>query len=424
MAKSQHVVIVGAGLAGLSAAYYLQREGLQVTIVDRAAGPGLETSFANGALLHASLVEPWNAPGILWQLLKWLGREDAPVLLRARALGGMLSWGPHFIRHSTVRRFHANTQKNLRLAIYSLQMMRRLREETPISYDHQARGLLAVSRDERIRAQMLQGAETLVKNGLQIRALDRRGVLDLEPALEPIGPQLLGGIHYPDDEGGDAHRFCAELARVLRDGGADLRFGVRVKSIHATRGRIDHLVCDGGAISADAYLLAAGSYTPLLARQLGISIPVRPAKGYSITMPRSLAPRAAPRIGVVDAQLHAVVVPVGEDRVRVAGTAELAGYDLSINPRRIANLKMLLRQMFPDYERHVQDADVSAWTGLRPMAADGVPILGASRYPNLYLSTGHGHLGWTLAAGSGRLVADVVLGKEAALRTADYALSR
>lgn len=424
MPKSPHVIVVGAGLAGLSTAYYLQRGGVRVTVLDRALGPGLETSFANGALLHPSLVEPWNSPGILWQLFKWLGREDAPVLLRGRALGGLLSWGPQFIRHSTVKRFRLNTQKNLRLAVYSLQMMQQLRKETSIEYDYQARGLLAVCRDDKVHAQLADGARVLAASGLRSRVLDRAGVLDVEPALGEVAENLVGGIHYPDDEGGDAYRFCRELARLLREGGAVFRFGVNVESIHVANGQVDHLVAGGETLSADAYLLAAGSYTPLLTRRIGITVPVRPAKGYSITMPRSLAPHAAPNIGVVDTHLHAAVVPVGEDRVRVAGTAEFTGYDLSINPQRIDNLKLLLQKMFPGFASHVQDIDVASWTGLRPISADGVPILGATRYRDLYLNTGHGHLGWTLAAGSARLVADVMLGMGAALPASDYALAR
>jgi D-amino-acid dehydrogenase len=211
---------------------------------------------------------------------------------------------------------------------------------------------------------------------------------------------------------------------VLKEGGADLRFGITVDAIHHSQGRIHHLVCGGEEMAADSYVLAAGSYTPLLARHVGLSLPVRPAKGYSITMPRSRAPAAAPHIGVVDAHLHAVVVPVGDDRVRVAGTAELTGYDLSIHPQRIENLKLLLRRMFPAYAAQLNESDFTPWAGLRPMSADGVPILGATRLSNLYLNTGHGHLGWTLAAGSGRLVADAIARRVPALNIRDYELGR
>lgn len=424
MVQRPHVIVVGAGLAGLATAYYLQQDGARVTIVDRADGPGLETSFANGALLHPSLVEPWNSPGVFWQMLRWIGHEHAPMLLRPRALPELLSWGPRFILNSTRRRHDANTRKNLRLAIFSLQMMRRLREQTPISYQHQSRGVLALFRTTELQTQALRAAEELAGHGLSFRPLQRDALIDLEPALGPIGEHLVGGIHYGADEGGDAHQFCVELARVLEEGGADLHFGIAVDAIHQSKGRIQHLACGGRKMAADAYVLAAGSYTPLLAGLVGLRLPVRPAKGYSITMPRSRAPAAAPRIGVIDAQLHAVVVPVGDDRVRVAGTAELTGYDLSIHPQRIENLKMLLRRMFPVYADQLKESDFAPWAGLRPMSADGVPILGATRLSNLYLNTGHGHLGWTLAAGSGRLVADAIARRVPALNMRDYELAR
>ncbi len=422
--QRSHVIVVGAGLAGLATAYYLQRDGASVTIVDRAVGPGLETSFANGALLHPSLVEPWNSPGVFWQILKWMGAEHAPMLLRARAIPGLLSWGPKFILNSTRRRHDANTRKNLRLAIFSLQMMQRLREQTPISYQYQSRGVLAVFRTVELQRQALQKCGELGSHGLSFRPLERNALIDLEPALGPIGEHLVGGIHYGADEGGDAHQFCVELTRVLEEGGAKLRFGTAVDGIHQSQGRIHHLACGAEELVADAYVLAAGSYTPLLARQVGLNLPIRPAKGYSITMPRSRAPAAAPRIGVIDAHLHAVVVPLGADRVRVAGTAELAGYDLSIHPQRIENLKGLLRRMFPAFAAQLQENDFTPWAGLRPMSADGVPILGATRISNLYLNTGHGHLGWTLAAGSGRLVADAIARRAPALNIRDYELAR
>jgi len=418
------LIVIGAGLAGLTTAYYLQRDGADVTVIDRASGPGLETSFANGALLHPSLAEPWNSPGIFWDLLKWIGREDAPMLLRPRAVPDLFGWGIRFLRNSSPQRFAVNAQKNLRLAIYSLAMMRRLREETRLSYEHQARGVLAVFRSAAAGAKLTAGAAALSRHGLSFRPLDRAALLDLEPALSPIAAELLGGIHFTADEGGDAHLFCVELARVLKEGGADLRFGTRVDAIRRAGSRIGGIECAGEMLHADAYVLAAGSHSTHLARSAGLDLPIRPAKGYSITMPRARAPDAAPNVGVVDVGLHAVVVPVGEDRVRVAGTAELAGYDLAINPRRIENLKSVLRRIFPDFERALGAADFTPWAGLRPMCADGVPILGATPLENLFLNTGHGHLGWTLAAGSGRLVADMIVGRAAGVGAADYALSR
>jgi D-amino-acid dehydrogenase len=418
------VIVIGAGLAGLTTAYYLQRDGADVTVIERGPGPGLATSFANGALLHASLSAPWNSPGIFWQILRWIGREDAPLLLRARALPELLGWGAQFLQHSAHRHFNVNVHKNLRLAIYSLRLMRQLREQTPIRYAYQGRGLLSLFRSDHARSVRMREVGVLAEHGLSLRTLDRDALIALEPTLAPIGHELVGGIHYSDDEGGDAHLFCLELARVLREGGATLRFNAAVESLALDRSRIRCVRGAGEEFTADTYVLAAGSDSPLLARGAGLSLPVRPVKGYSITMPRERAADAAPHIGIEDAHLHAVVAPVGDDWVRVAGTAELTGYDLSVNPQRIDNLQRLLRRLFPRFAERLNPEDFKPWAGLRPMCADGVPLLGETTIVNLHLNTGHGHLGWTLAAGSGRVVADRIAGRTPDVNAEDYAAAR
>jgi D-amino-acid dehydrogenase len=420
------VIVIGAGLAGLTSAYYLQRDGAEVTVIERASGVGLGTSFANGAMLHASLSAPWNSPGILWQLMRWIGREDAPMLLRSRALPDLLGWGLQFLRQSSRHRFEVNARKNLRLAIYSLRLMAQIREHTPLSYSYQGRGLLSVFRSSAAQSERMGELDLLASHGLSLRKLDRDQLLTLEPTLAPIGGELLGGIHYAADEGGDAYAFCTELARVVRAGGADIRCGVTASGFDVA-GRHVRCVRVGGAgeeLAADSFVLAAASDSVELARTAGIDLPVRPVKGYSITMPRRCAPEAAPSIGIEDGELHAVVVPVGADRIRVAGTAELAGYDLAINARRIENLQHLLARLFPRFAERLRPEEVTPWAGLRPMCADGVPLLGATAIGNLWLNTGHGHLGWTLAAGSARCVADQIAGRATQLDSQDYALDR
>ncbi len=418
------IIVIGAGLAGLTTAWCLQRDGAEVTVLERAAGPGLGTSFANGAMLHPSICAPWNTPGILWQVLRWLGREEAPMLLRPRALPGLIGWGPGFLRNSVPDRFVANSRKNLRLAILSLGEMAVIRAAAPLDYGYQGRGLLSVFRSERVRAARLAEVDPLAADGLPLRVLDRDALVALEPSLAPIGDELVGGIHYMADEGGDAHLFCAGLARELTAHGARLRFGLAVERLVRREGRLEGVVAAGEMLSADAYVLAAASHSTALAAAVGLKLPIRPVKGYSITMPRAVAPAAAPLIGIEDSELHAVAVPVGDDRVRVAGTAELAGYDLAINPARIDNLRGLLMRLFPRFAEALGPTDISPWTGLRPMCTDGVPLLGVTGIGNLYLNTGHGHLGWTLAAGSARLVADMIAGRAPPLEAADYSLAR
>lgn len=419
-----HVVVIGAGVAGVTTAWYLRRSGAEVTVLDRARGPGLETSFANGALLHPSLAEPWNGPGILWQILRWLGREDSPMLLRPRQLPALLGWGVHFIRNSRPARFRSNAHKNLALALYSCELMRELREEIRIEYAQRFSGMLALFRSRTAFEKGYSASQALIGGGVPATPLERDAVVALEPALVPIASELFGGIHFTRDEGGDAHRFCAQLAREAEARGVRFRFGVPVGPLESRGRRVVAAHCGTESFPADAFVLAAGSYSPLLVCKLALDLPVRPVKGYSITMPRAPAAEAAPRMPTIDLELHAVVVPVGEDRIRVAGTAELAGYDLSISPKRIANLMALLARIYPRFAASVAPRDMQAWAGLRPTCPDGVPLIGATPIENLFLNTGHGHLGWTLAAGSGRLAADIVLGRRPTVDAHPYRLDR
>jgi D-amino-acid dehydrogenase len=417
-----HVIVIGGGLAGLSAAWYLCEGGANVTLFERNASAGMETSFANGGLLHPSMVEPWNSPGVLRLLLRNIGRTDSAMLIRPTVLPSLMGWGLRFIRASRADRFLSSTRKNLRLAHYSLELMRELREREGVKYDGYARGSLQVFRSTSIAQSTQSWVRQLADFGLEYRLLDVPELIALEPALAPIAGSLVGAIYYPRDEGGDAHAYCQALAARLQRRGATLRYGVACKSLVRERRDVVAVVDGfGQAWRADAFVLAAGSISPLLAGNLGVALPIRPVKGYSITMPRTTG---APRIPVSDPDLHIAVVPVGEDRIRLAGTAEFAGYDRAIVPTRISNLVRLLERTYPDYARRISPSDISPWTGLRPMCADGMPLLGRTPVRNLFLNTGHGQLGWTMAAGSGRLMADMILGRKPEIDPAPYALAR
>jgi D-amino-acid dehydrogenase len=416
---SRHVLVIGCGLLGVSTAYFLRRHGLRVTVVDRSDGPGRETSYANGALLHTSLVDPWNAPGVLGQLIHSIGREDSALLLRLRALPSLLGWGLSFIRESRQARHHANTLSNAALASYSRQMMERLRIETGIEYQQWFPGTLLIFRDEHSYAGALHRMRALGARGIRARAYSPAELATLEPALSPVRGELVGGIHYLDDEGGDAFLFCTQLARAACRIGVEFAFGTRVDCLQPDGRRLRSVNCGGYTIEADAFVIAAGSYSAELVAPLGIRLPIRPVKGYSITVRRGTS-LAAPRLPVIDHALHTAIVPVGSDRVRIAGTAEFAGHDLSIPRARIDNLVTMLKRILPDFSSELQLDDIEPWTGLRPVSVDGVPVLGRTSIPNLYLNTGHGHLGWTLAAGSGRAVADVVAGMNPALSMDPY----
>jgi len=403
------VLILGAGVIGTTTAYFLARDGHEVTLVDRRPDVAQETSFANGGIIHISLVDPWNAPGVALKLLRWLGREDSPLLLRPGALPGMLGWGLAFLRNSTAARHRRHTLVNLRLALYSAKVLRQLRAETDLAYDHAEQGLTKLFRDPRELEHAVAFARLLEPHGVAHRVLDRAEILALEPALEAGGKGIVGAVLFPDDETGDARMFTRAVADLAEAAGAELRLGTSVEAIEAAGDRITGVRTGAGRLSADAYVLALGSYSPLLARPLGLRLPIYPVKGYSLTAPLD-GWNAAPRLPIVDEALKVGLIPLGE-RLRIAGSAEFGGYDPTPQARRADYVWRNAVQVYPELARHVDRAAIQAWAGLRPMTADGPPILGATRFANLFLNTGHGHLGWTMACGSARAVADVVSGR-------------
>jgi len=418
-----NTIVVGGGLLGLSTAYHLLQRGVRVTVVDAAPHSAAGASRANGGLLTPSMSDPWNAPGVALHLLRWIGRPDAPLLLRRQGLrGGSLRWLYRFLRASAPERYRANTLKNLRLAQYSMTALRELRAESGIDYGEVRYGTAKLFRDPRAFALAGRASGMLVANGVTVRVLDRAATIDLEPALEPIEPHVAGALHFPDDEVGDARRFCEALATELGRRGCSLRFGVALERWKHARGRLSGIETIEGFLEADSIVLAAGVHTAPLARSLGVDVPVAPAKGYSISVPlKQWAPQ--PQLGVIDDELHAAATPLG-DVLRVAGTAEFAGFGASIRPERVENLRRLVEAVYPQATLVVRSTDVQAWAGLRPMSSDGVPILGRTTIENLFVNTGHGHLGWTMAAGSGRVVADLITRGASDLDASEYALAR
>ena len=416
------VLVIGSGLLGLTTAFFLSREGVDVTVVDKERGPGLSTSHANGGMLHASQANPWNEPGVFWQALRMLGREDAALLVRFKALPSLLGWGTGFVRHSKPARYLRNFEKNARLARYSLSMMATLRGLLGGHYDYAARGTLKLfrTREAVVAAQAL--CRQLDEWGIAFEAVDPARAVALEPALAPIGSELAGGLYFPGDESGDAHRFCELLAKACRQQGVSFRFSLPIKRLLRSGSRIEGAVSGKEFLDADAYVLAAGSFSTLLTTDIGLGLPIRPVKGYSITVPMKGWPER-PTMPVIDDFLHAAVCPLG-DRLRVAGTAEFAGFDLKLTPSRIDNLFQLLTRLYPGYAPHLQREEASRWCGLRPMSVDGVGIMGRTQIPNLFFNTGHGPLGWTMAAGAGRLVADEILERPTEIDLAPYRADR
>jgi len=400
------VLVLGGGVIGVTSAWYLARAGHEVTVLDRQNEPARETSFANGGQVSWGAGGPWAAPGIPFTTLKWLLKPHSPLVLRPRLDPALWRWLMQMLGNCTARKYLINKERQLRLARYSHAALAALRADTGIDYDALQRGVLVLQRDPRELADRHGERRLLDRLGIPYRVLDRAGCIAHEPALAPVAARIAGGVLYPGDEHGDCHKFTLELATRAQRLGVQFQGSTTVQRLEADAGRIARIHTDRGALAADAFVLACGSYSPLLAAPLGLRLPVYPVKGYSITLPIS-NPAAAPQGTLTDEHYKIVISRLG-DRLRAAGTAELTGYDLRLRPGRINTLRHSLRSLFPeagDIER------AEPWAGLRPMTPDNPPLLGATPYRNLHLNTGHGTLGWTMACGSGKVLADLVSGR-------------
>jgi D-amino-acid dehydrogenase len=413
------ILVLGGGVIGVSSAWYLQEAGHDVTVIDRQPGPALETSFANGGQVSWGSGGPWAAPGIPLMALKWLFRPHSPLVLRPRFDPALWRWLLQMLRNCTPARFAVNHERMTRLARYSHRCLVELRSALGIEYEHRAFGNLVLYRSQHSLDHGVEGCELLQRLDIPFRIFDRAQCLRQEPALAGVSEKIAGGIYYPADESGDCRVFTQALAELAQQRGVRFRYSTRIERLIATADRLDMIVTNDGQLSADAYLLACGSYSPLLTRPLGMRLPVYPVKGYSLTVP-IVDDASAPRGTLTDEAYKVVATRLG-DRIRAAGTAELAGYDLTLRPSRLATIEHVLRDLFP---RGADFSRAEAWCGLRPMTPDNPPILGGTPFKNLYLNTGHGTLGWTMACGAGKAVADVMSGTKPAIGIEDYAWRR
>jgi D-amino-acid dehydrogenase len=404
------VIVLGAGLLGVTSAYYLRQQGHEVVVVDRQATPAAETSFANGGQISVSHAEPWANPAAPLKVLKWLGQEDAPLLFRVRADMRQWLWGLQFLRECTPARTRHNIAQIVRLGSYSRDMLQALRRDIGIHYHQSTQGILHfyTSRQEFDAAEA--PAAQMRALGCDRRLISADAAVQLEPALRHLRPQLAGATYTAEDESGDANLFARELVARCRADGVQFLMSHTVTALRAAGGAIDHVEAtdpDGRfeRLRADAYVLAMGSLSPLYARPLGISLPIYPAKGYSVTLPVKDASMAH-QVSLTDDEYKLVFSRLG-DRLRIAGTAEFNGYDRDLNRVRCEAVVKRVEVLFPgagDTER------AQFWTGLRPATPSNVPIIGRSKLPNLFLNTGHGTLGWTHSCGSGKSIARIVSG--------------
>lgn len=404
------VLVLGAGVIGVTSAWYLARAGHEVTVVDRESAAGMETSYANGGQISVSQAEPWSNPGAPAKIIKWLGREDAPLMFRLRADRRQWSWGLRFLLECLPWRTRANTLRILRLAIDSRARLQALRRDTGIEYDHLEKGILQIHTDEKEFAAARARLGVLLSHGLAVSPRTPAEAMAIEPALRQSQVQIVGATYAADDESGDACLFSQRLAELAARQGVTFGFGIEADRLLVEGDSVRGVRIRAGGrretLSADAYLVSMASYSPALLSPVGIKVPVYPVKGYSVTAP-VVDPEATPSVCITDESGKIAMSRLGE-RLRMAGTAEVSGYDTSINEARCDGIANRVRLLFPgavDFGRG------SKWAGLRSATPSNVPLIGRTRYSNLYLNTGHGTLGWTLCCASGAAIAELISGR-------------
>lgn len=413
------IAVLGSGVIGVTTAYYLAKEGHEVTIIDRQKAPALETSFANAGEISPGYASPWAAPGIPLKALKWLFMTHAPLIMRPKFDLDMLVWLAQMLRNCTAERYAVNKERMVRLAEYSRDCLIALRKSTGIRYDERMQGTLQLFRSQTQIDSVGRDIEVLKKDGVPFELLDRNGCIGAEPALAVAREKIAGGLRLPNDETGDCFKFTTALAQMTVADGTRFAHGHEIRGFQVEAGRIASVVTQSGPVVADAYVLALGSFSPLLAKDLGIRVPVYPVKGYSLTLDITDSSRA-PESTVMDETFKVAITRLG-NRIRVGGMAEISGYTSDLPKQRRKTLEHSVTDLFGGAGDAVT---AHFWSGLRPMTPDGTPIIGGTRYPNLYLNTGHGTLGWTMACGSAKVLTDIMCGRTPAIDASGLHIGR
>ena len=398
-----HVVVLGGGVIGVTTAYYLAKDGHQVTLIDRQRGPALETSYANAAQISPGYAAPWAGPGVPLKVIQWMLRPHSPLVIRLRFDPAMCRWLFRMLLNCTQHAYETNKERMQRLAHYSRECLESLRNDTGIEYDQRTRGTLQLFRTQKMIDSAAKDVRILTELGVEHSLLDRDGCLEVEPGLSRVAEKVAGGLHLPGDETGDCQKFTKALAALAAELGVEFHYRTKIKRLSLDNGRITRVVTDSEPVNGDAFVVAMGCYSYTVLRPLGIRVRVYPIKGYSVTVPVT-DDSAAPQSTIMDEAYKVAVTRLGE-RIRAAGTAELNGFNLDLPRSRCDTILHVVDDLFPNGG---DTTDVKLWTGLRPMNPDGTPTVGPTRYSNLFVNTGHGTLGWTMACGSGRVVADLL----------------
>jgi D-amino-acid dehydrogenase len=413
------ILVLGSGVIGVTSAYYLAQAGHEVTVIDRQPKPALETSFANAGEVSPGYSSPWAGPGVPVKAVKWLLMKHGPLVIRPKLDPVMWIWLLKMLRNCTSARYAINKGRMIPIAEYSRDCLRALRSETGIHYDERAQGTLQLFRQQSQLDDTGDDIAVLKQYGVPYEVLGRDGCIAAEPALAAVKDKIAGGLRLPQDETGDCHMFTQALAVEAEKLGVRFAFNVGIQGLSADATRVTGVATSNGVLQADAFVVALGSWSSRLVRPLGISLPVYPVKGYSITAP-IVDPDGAPVSTVMDESYKVAITRLG-GRIRVGGTAEISGHSDKLYAARRATLDHSLTDLFP---RGGDLARATFWSGLRPMTPDGPPVIGATRYSKLHLNTGHGTLGWTMACGAGKVLADLLSGRKPDIDTSELTVSR
>lgn len=412
------VIVLGSGVIGVASAYYLARQGAEVTVLDRQSGPAEETSFGNAGQISPGYSTPWAAPGIPFKAVKWMFQHHAPLAINLDGSMWQLQWMAQMLKNCNPQSYAVNKERMMRVAEYSRDCLRELRKDTGIHYENRAKGTLQLFRKEAQMEAVQRDISVLEECGVSYELLNGNELGRVEPALANAQDKLVGGLHLPNDETGDCYLFTNALAQIAKELGVNFQFNQNVEKLIVEGDQIKGVQVNGKVLTADRYVLAFGSYSRDFLKPLDLQLPVYPVKGYSLTIP-IVEPAFAPQSTVLD-ETYKIAITRFDQRIRVGGMAELSGFNLGLNEDRRATLQMVTQDLFPGGDM----AQASFWTGLRPMTPDSTPIIGATRFKNLFLNTGHGTLGWTMACGSGKLISDIVLNHKTDISTDGLSIQR
>lgn len=412
------VVVLGSGVVGVTSAWYLSQAGHEVTVIDRESGPALETSAANAGQISPGYAAPWAAPGVPLKAIKWMFERHAPLAISLDGSSFQLKWMWQMLRNCDTRHYMENKGRMVRLAEYSRDCLKLLRETTSIQYEGRQGGTLQLFRTPAQYENATRDIAVLEDAGVPYQLLESARLAEVEPALAQVAHKLSGGLRLPNDETGDCQLFTQQLAQMAAQAGATFRFNTPVDRLLYEGEQIYGVKCGDEIVKADAYVMAFGSYSTAMLNGI-VDIPVYPLKGYSLTLP--IAEEAGAPVSTILDETYKIAITRFDNRIRVGGMAEIVGFNTDLRAPRRATLEMVVKDLFPR-GGHVEQA--TFWTGLRPMTPDGTPVVGRTPFKNLWLNTGHGTLGWTMACGSGQLLSDLISGRTPAIPWEDLSVVR